>query len=44
MAADAEALILIWDGESRGSKDMLNKANAKGLKVYVHLVKKEEKE
>ena len=44
MAADAEALILIWDGLSRGSKDMLNKANAKGLKVYVHLVKREEKE
>ena len=44
MAKAAEALILVWDGESRGSKDMLNKANAKGLKVYVHLVKKEEKE
>jgi len=43
MAADAEALILVWDGLSKGSKDMLNKANAKDLKVYVHLVKKEEK-
>src|SRR5579863_5529619 len=40
MAAEAEALILVWDGKSRGSNDMLNKANAKGLKVYVHLVKK----
>lgn len=41
MAANADALILIWDGESRGSQDMLNKANVKGLKVHVHLVKKE---
>jgi hypothetical protein len=42
MAKLAEALILVWDGVSKGSKDMLNKANSKGLKVYVHLVKKEE--
>lgn len=41
MASEAEALILVWDGKSRGSNDMLNKANAKGLKVHVHLVKKE---
>jgi hypothetical protein len=42
MAEEAEGLILCWDGLSRGSKDMLNKANAKGLKVYIHLVKKKE--
>ena len=42
MAENADALILLWDGKSKGSQDMLNKANAKGLKVYVHLVPKEE--
>lgn len=38
MAENADALILVWDGKSRGSNDMLSKANAKGLKVYCHLV------
>jgi hypothetical protein len=38
MAQNADALILVWDGKSRGSNDMLNKANAKDLKVYCHLV------
>jgi YspA, cpYpsA-related SLOG family len=38
MANNADALILVWDGKSRGSADMLNKANAIGLKVYCHLV------
>jgi hypothetical protein len=41
MAKEAEALILCWDGVSKGSMDMLNKANAKGLRVYIHLVKEE---
>jgi hypothetical protein len=35
MAEYAEALILVWDGESRGSWDMFKKASAKGLKIYV---------
>jgi hypothetical protein len=43
MASEAEALILVWDGQSRGSNDMLNKANAKGLKVFTHLVLGEKK-
>ena len=43
MADNADALILVWDGASRGSSDMLTKATAKGLKIHVHLVKKEEK-
>lgn len=34
MAEYADALILIWDGKSRGSADMLRKAKAKGLKIY----------
>ncbi len=43
MAASADALILVWDGKSRGSSDMLAKANARGLKVYIHLVPGEKK-
>ncbi len=33
MAAYADALFLMWDGESRGSKNMLEVAEAAGLKV-----------
>lgn len=42
MAASAEALILVWDGMSRGSSDMLRKAAAKGLKIHSHIVVKKE--
>lgn len=35
MADYADALILVWDGKSRGSRDMLRKARAKGLRVFV---------
>jgi len=38
MAANADALILVWDGKSRGSSDMLKKALDKGLKIYCYLV------
>ncbi len=31
----ADALIAIWDGESRGTKGMIDYAKAKGLKVFV---------
>lgn len=34
MAESAEALILIWDGESPGSRNMLQEATARGLQVY----------
>ena len=34
MADNAEALILIWDGESKGSQMMLSIAKKKGLKIY----------
>lgn len=37
MAAEGEALILVWDGKSRGSNNMLMEAHRKGLKVYSHL-------
>lgn len=34
----ADGLIAIWNGKSRGTKQMINYATKKGLKVYVHLV------
>lgn len=33
MVANAEALVLIWDGKSKGSADVLAKAKAKGLLI-----------
>lgn len=36
MAQAAEALVAVWDGESRGTADMIRKAIARGLRVYVH--------
>lgn len=35
MAENAEALIAIWDGNSKGTKHMIDIATKKGLKVYV---------
>lgn len=35
MADYADALIALWDGESRGTKNMIDLANRQGLKVYV---------
>lgn len=35
MANYAEALIAVWDGESRGTKNMIETATKKGLKVFV---------
>ena len=35
MAQYGEALIAIWDGESRGTKNMIEEATKRGLKVYV---------
>jgi hypothetical protein len=36
MADMADALIAIWDGNSRGTKNMIETAKKKGLKVFVH--------
>ena len=36
MAKYADALILIWDGESSGSKNMLETAERYNLKIYVY--------
>ena len=35
MADYADALIAIWDGESRGTADMIRKAQKAGLKFYI---------
>jgi hypothetical protein len=35
MANYAEALIAVWDGTSRGTKNMIEVAQRKGLKVFV---------
>ena len=35
MAENAEALIALWDGQSRGTKNMIETAQKKGLLVYV---------
>lgn len=36
MAEYADALIAIWDGNSTGTKHMIDIATRKGLKVYVY--------
>lgn len=38
MAQYADALVLVWDGKSRGSKSMLDEATKRGLKIYVKRV------
>lgn len=36
MAEMADALIAVWDGKSRGTRNMIETAKRLGLKVYVH--------
>jgi hypothetical protein len=36
MVNNAEALIALWDGESKGTQDVIQKATKKGLKIYVY--------
>jgi hypothetical protein len=38
MASRAEALVAIWDGKSRGTKNMIDEARKRNLVVYVHHV------
>lgn len=38
MASYADALVLVWDGESRGSRSMLEKAMLNRLDIYVNPV------
>ena len=35
MAEYGDALVAIWDGESRGTMNMISEATKRGLKVYV---------
>lgn len=34
--ADADAVIAFWDGKSGGTADSINKANEKGLDVFIY--------
>lgn len=38
MAEYANALIAVWDGKSTGTKDMIERAKACGLKIFVYKV------
>jgi len=38
MARYADALILIWDGKSKGSTSMLEEAEKRGLKIYQEII------
>ena len=38
MAWYADALVAVWDGQSRGTKHMIASAKEHGLKVYIHEV------
>lgn len=42
MAEYADALLLIWDGKSRGSRNMREVAQRKGIRIYEVLVKDSE--
>lgn len=39
MAENADALVAIWDGKSRGTKHMIDIATKRGLKVHVYEVR-----
>lgn len=41
MASKAEALIALWDGKSRGTKNMIEEAIKKNLQVYIHRIEKD---
>ena len=39
MADYADALIAFWDGRSSGTRDMIRRAEEKGLRVEIHLIR-----
>lgn len=41
MAGYGEALIALWDGKSRGTKNMIEEATKKNLKVFIKEYKKD---
>lgn len=38
MAEYGQALVAVWDGCSRGTADMINKARNRKLKIYIHRI------
>lgn len=44
MAENADALVLVWDGKSRGSKDMLQRAERLGLKIHIWIPERYEQD
>jgi hypothetical protein len=40
MAERADALVAVWDGESRGTQHMIETAKSRGLLVHIHKVQK----
>lgn len=38
MAKYAEAALILWDGQSKGTKNMISLANEYGLTTYIHKV------
>ncbi len=41
MVLAADALVAVWDGESRGTAHIIEFAKSRGLKVFIHNVSKE---
>lgn len=39
MAKEAEALVAIWDGVSRGTTDMIHQAQDAGLRIFIKIEK-----
>jgi len=42
MAENADALIAVWDGKSRGTRNMIELASRKGLRVFVYRTDQQE--
>ena len=42
MAENADALIAVWDGQSRGTRNMIDEATKRGLRVFVHRIDRSE--
>lgn len=38
MVKDADAAIVFWDGQSRGTKNLIEEANRHGLKVWIIMI------
>lgn len=38
MAEYADALIAVWDGQSRGTADMITRAQVRGLPVFIYRI------